>query len=271
MIALWRSLRRFGVAGLAFAVLSTLAALAAAEGLLDPTALVITLGGGLGVLCVTFPRTRLALAWTLVGEALMAPADPERTIATLKQLGHVHRVDGIPALERAGERIGDPFLHTAVVLAVDARNDAELQEALIGEARREAAEGEAARQVLVTLGKLFPAFGLIGTLMGLVSLMRHLSGADLSGIGPGLGMAVLTTLYGAVLSNVVVLPLNAKLQAHLARRALLMQMMIEGSLMVYRREYPTRIERALRAYLGVGVRRPLAVSHDDTIALERAA
>jgi len=266
MLSLWRSLRRFGVAGLAFAVLSSLAALAAADGLLDPTALVITLGGSLGVLCVTYPRTRLDHTWTVLGEALAAPADPEITIATLKELAHVYRMDGIPALERAAGRAADPFVRTAVGLALDAASEEELRDELVGEARREAANGEASRQVLATLGKLFPAFGLIGTLMGLVNLMRHLGGADLSGIGPGLGMAVLTTLYGAVLSNVVVLPLNAKLQAYLVRRSLHMQMTIEGALLVHRREYPTRIERALRAYLGL--RRPSAPADGE---LARAA
>ena len=61
----------------------------------------------------------------------------------------------------------EPFLRDAVVLAVEARTEVELRESLVGDARRWAADGEAARQVLVTLGKLFPAFGLIGTLLGL--------------------------------------------------------------------------------------------------------
>ncbi len=269
MISFWRSLRRFGVAGLAFAVLSLLAGLAAADGLLDPAALLITLGGSLGVLSVTYSRRRLTLTWALLGEALTLPADPERTIATMKQLGQVYRVDGIPALESAGGRAGDPFLRAAIALTVDAADESELREELLGEARREAAEGESARQVLVTLGRLFPAFGLIGTLLGLVNLMRHLGGADLSAIGPGLGMAVLTTLYGAVLSNVVVLPLTAKLQGYLARRTLLTQMVIEGALLIHRREYPTRIERALRAYLGI--RYLTTLSDDRTLRLERAA
>ncbi|TMA75067.1 MAG: hypothetical protein E6J72_18015 [Deltaproteobacteria bacterium] len=278
------SMRRLGLIGIGFVVTSVLATLAASAGLLDPSALAITVGGALGVTWATFPRARLRQVWDLVGEALAAPADFEPLIATLKRLAHVHRVDGVPALERAAAHAEDAFLRDAVVLAVEARSEAELRESLVGEARRWAAEGEAARQVLVTLGKLFPAFGLIGTLLGLVSLMRHLGGADLSAVGPGLGMAVLTTLYGAVLANVVVLPLNAKLQAYLARRVLVMQMVIEGTQLLHRREYPTRIERALRAYVGAG--RPAAIEkesttrapadsgsewNDDLFATERAA
>ncbi len=268
MTAFFHSIRRLGLAGLGFVAISSVAALAAAAGFLEPMSLLITVGGALGVTWTTFPRRRLAQAWTLVGEALSASGDAEPVIVELKRLGHVHRVDGVPALERAGARASDVFLRSAVALAVEARNETELREELVGEARRCATEGEAARQVLVTLGKLFPAFGLIGTLIGLVTLMRHLAGADLAAIGPGLGMAVLTTLYGAVLANVVVLPLSSKLQAYLTRRTLLMQMIVEGTLLLHRREYPTRIERALRAY--VGARRP-AETNVEPILTERAA
>src|SRR2546429_261440 len=69
--------------------------------------------------------------------------------------------------------------------------------------------------------------------------------------GPGLGMAVLTTLSGAFCASAVILPLSAKLHAHLARRNLRSQMLIDGILLVHRREYPTRIERVLRAHVGV--------------------
>jgi chemotaxis protein MotA len=268
MTAFLHSIRRLGLAGIGFAAISSIAAVAAAAGFLDPMSLLITVGGALGVTWTTFPHARLAYAWTLVREALVAPLDVEPVIVELKHLGHVHRVDGIPALERAGARARDPFVRLAVALAVEARSEAELREALVGEARRCAADGEAARQVLVTLGKLFPAFGLIGTLIGLVTLMHHLGSADLTAVGPGLGMAVLTTLYGAVLANVVVLPLSAKLYAHLVRRGLVMQMVVEGTLLLHRREYPTRIERALRAY--VGAPRP-AESNVEPIVTERAA
>jgi len=113
--------------------------------------------------------------------------------------------------------------------------------------RRQAAEGEDARHVVLLLGKLFPAFGLIGTLMGLAHLLHRLGTAtSLAGIGPGLGIAVTTTLYGAVLANVVVLPLATKLHAYLERRGTTMQMIIDGVLLVHRKEYPTRIEQLLR-------------------------
>ncbi len=243
---------------------------AGVSGLLDPAALLITIGGGIGVTAMTFSRERIGRAWALVQAALGEPGDPEEIVATLKRYARIHRVEGLPALERAALHAGDPFLRTAMALATDGRESAELEAALVGEVRREANEGESARQVVLLLGKLFPAFGLIGTLMGLAHLLHNLGTAtSLAAIGPGLGIAVTTTLYGAVLANVVVLPLATKLHVHLDRRQTVMQMIIDGTLMVQRKEYPTRIEQLLRGAFALPIR---GATRPSTIALaDRAA
>src|SRR5581483_9216665 len=176
--------------------------------------------------------------------------DAGDVVAALKHLGRIHRTDGPLALERAAADATDPLLRRGIALALECNDEEELADILLAEARRNAAEGEAARHVLVTLGKLFPAFGLIGTLVGLVLLMRHLGDGSLAAVGPGLGVAVLTTLYGAVLANVVVLPLATKLHAHLAREALRTQMVLDGVVLIRQREYPTRVERMLLGYVG---------------------
>ncbi len=257
-------LRRSGWLGGSLACAAALTAAAWLFGLLDPMALVITIGGGIGVTAMTFSRERVARAWTLVQAALDPPADPEEIVATLKRLARIHRVDGVLALERAAAQITDPFLRNAVELATDGRDEETLEAALLGEVRRQAAEGEDARHVVLLLGKLFPAFGLIGTLIGLAHLLHRLGTAtSLAAIGPGLGVAVTTTLYGAVLANVVVLPLATKLHAHIDRRQTAMQIVIDGMRMVHRKEYPTRIEQLLRGAFALpttGVPRPAALS-----------
>lgn len=262
-----RTYRGLGAAGLALSGITLAAALASAAGFLDPVSLLITVGGTLAVARATFSHARIDSAWRHLLEALAGDTDFDAVIIALKRFARVYRVDGAPALERAAATVSDRFLKRAIGLTLECRDETELGDALLGEARQQAGEGEAARQVLVTLGKLFPAFGLIGTLIGLVLLLRNLAGASFASIGPGLGIAVLTTLYGAVLANVVVLPLATKLQAHLARRMLLMQMIIEGALLVHRNEYPTRIERVLRAYIGGTVEE----TDDGPVLTERAA
>jgi chemotaxis protein MotA len=242
--------RRPGRAGAGLALAVALTALALATGFLDPLSLLITVGGALGVTGATFSRDRLRSTGRHLAAALAPQPSPEDTVATFKRLGRIHRIEGAPALEAAASRETDPLVRRGIALALECRDAEELADILVVEARQRAAEGEAARHVLVTLGKLFPAFGLIGTLIGLVLLLRRLGEASVAAIGPGLGLAVLTTFYGAVFSNVVVLPLATRLHAHLARQALRAQMIIDGVLLVHRQEYPTRIERVLRGYVG---------------------
>jgi chemotaxis protein MotA len=241
---------RSGRAGRVGTAATALAIVAAATGFLSITGLVVTIGGTLGVAWLTFPRHRLETTWMLVEAALADAADPRELVPLFRRLARIHRLDGPRGLERAAATVDDPFVRRALVLALECGDESELEDVLIGEARNRATDGEAARQVLATLGKLFPAFGLIGTLIGLALLLRNLGGADVSAIGPGLAMAVLTTLYGAILSNVVVLPLATRLQAHLAREAQRRLVIIEGVLLVARQEFPTRIERVLHATLG---------------------
>lgn len=237
--------------GIATAVLLALVA-ATAVGILDPLSLALTAGGALAVTWATFSTVGLRATGRHLSEAL-APAsaleDLSALIPRFRRFARVQRSDGAPALERAVADDRDPFLRRAIALAVDTQDREELEDTLMAEARRQVADGEAARHVLSTLGKLCPAFGLMGTLVGLVLLLRGLTDSDVASMGSALGLAVQTTLYGVILSNVVVVPLATKLQTHLAHRALALQMIVEGTVLLHRDEHPLRIERALRAYV----------------------
>ena len=245
----------------------------AVRGLLEPVSGLITVGGAFAVVSVTFPRKRLVAAWRHVTALLHeAPEEDEHVledvIATLKRLARVHRVEGGPAMERAARDLDDPFVRMAVERTLEFNDADELREALLGEARRTAGEGEDARTVVATLGKLFPAFGLIGTLIGLALLLPEVGAGNLAAAGPSLGISILTTLYGAILSNVIVLPIATKLSTSLARRWLVLQMIASGAEMIHRREYPTRVERALRSFAGLS---PLPVRADVSLVTDRAA
>lgn len=253
--------RWLGWPGLTAASVTMVAAL---TGFLEPMSLLITIGGALGVVALTFPRERLASARLHLQAALVPDAEEAETmLLTFRRLARSHRLDGPLGLERAAQGIEDPFLTRAIALILESEEGEDIGPILMGEARARAADIEAARQVVLTLGRLFPAFGLIGTLIGLALLLRNLSGGNFASVAPGLGIAVLTTLYGSVMANVVILPLASRLQAQAAREALRLEMVIAGSLLLRQREYPSRIERVLRAYLGragVAVARPARVT-----------
>jgi chemotaxis protein MotA len=260
--AIWRTVARSGTAGGAAGVATAAMILMALTGFLDVASFAITVGGALATAWMTFPRDAVRKTWVLVGDALAPPRDPEPLIANVKALARAHRLGGPRALEDAAAYAEDELLRRAVTLALEVEDEAELVDLLTGEARVRASHGDEARHVVTTLGKLFPAFGLIGTLIGLALLLRNLTEPTLAAVGPGLGIAVLTTLYGALLANVVVLPVATKLHAHLEREALRTEMILEGVRLVRRREYPTRIERVLRAYTGREAIRPQAVVAD---------
>jgi chemotaxis protein MotA len=241
-------------------------------GLLDLSSLLITVGGSLAVARATFSRRRIAAAWERVVRALGEPAEEaaqaeiDALVASVKQLARVHRIDGLPGLERALDEAPE-LVRRAAGHALECNDAEELRIQLEGEVRREEAEAEAAGQVVVTLGKLFPAFGLIGTLIGLAQVLPRLAGEDVAGIAPALGIAVLTTLYGAVMANAVVLPVATKLESSTSRRLLRLQLVAAGIQLVHRNEYPTRVERAMRAFAG----QSQAPRRDVIVLHERAA
>lgn len=237
---------------LGLAAVAATAAAAGLTGFLEPYSLLITVGGSLAVVRVTFSQPRIAGAIRAVREVLATgPVSEdeqlEALISRFKAFARTYRVEGAAALDRLAESETDPFLRLAAQRAIDAASPEEVRELLRGEASRMIGDGCEARSVVTTLGRLLPAFGLIGTLIGLALMLRSLSALDPEALGPGLAISVMTTLYGAIFANVVVLPIATKLSDDLERRRRSMELAITGAELLHRRELPTRIERALRS------------------------
>lgn len=233
-----------------------LAAVAAATGFLHPLALGITAGGSLAVVAATYPPERLRLTWELLCESLVEPQAPlearaEAIVDSFRRLARVHRLGGPPALERAAAREPEEVVRRAIERALAAADLDDLRDSLEARARLRAEEGEAAHEVLLALARLLPAFGLIGTLVGLALMLRDLGSADVAGVTGGLAITVFTTLYGAVLANVVVLPAAANLEDHLARSDRIEALAARGAILLLREEMPSRLERSLRRAAGL--------------------
>jgi len=204
------------------ALLAAALAAGGASGLafIDLPALAITLGGALGVLFLSYPLERLSDLATLLRAGFTAKAEAvEQRGAELNRLARLYRMHGSRGLEAQEKTIADPFLRAAVASLVDLDTPEEMRERMDTAAEEIAGRYRAAHQILLTLGRLFPAFGLIGTLIGLVSLLRHMSISEPEALSASFGLALMTTLYGVVLANAVVLPLAAKLQTAAEERA----------------------------------------------------
>jgi chemotaxis protein MotA len=130
-------------------------------------------------------------------------------------------------LENAERRLADPFLRRAVGMLVDLQKEEKIYAALDRDLADAFNRHEVSRQILLTLGRLLPAFGLIGTLVGMVQLLRNLYSQDVQSLPAALSLAVTATLYGAVLANVMVAPVAARLHAAATEKELRMGMTIE--------------------------------------------
>lgn len=217
---------------------------------LNLPSLLITVGGTLTVTLLTFSWTQIReLGRALYSLSTEEGQTPEERVAELERLAHLYRLEGPRGLESQEDSITDPFLGRGVSMVADLHKEEDIRHSLESEFSTFFSHYEAARQILLTVGKLLPAFGLIGTLIGLTLLLRQIADLDPRTLPSALSVAVLTTLYGALLANVVVLPLAAKLQSCGQEREAMMRLTLEGVVLIARGEAPSTIGRGLSALL----------------------
>jgi len=210
--------------------------------------LIITVGGTLAVTLFTFSWTRLReLGRTLYDLSTYKQQTPEALIVEFKRLTRLYHIEGPRGLEHQEHIISDSFLRLGVRMVVDLRKEKDIRASLEQEFLSFFRRYEAAMQILLIVGKLLPAFGFIGTLIGLVLLLRQVSHLEPQALPAAFSLAVLTTLYGALLANVVILPLAAKLQSFEQEREMTLRITLEGVVLLVRRESEESMERKLWA------------------------
>ena len=203
----------------------------------DPFSFSFTIGGALAVTSFSYSRQQLRGLWAAVRDLFSeAHESLEKHLAELNRLAGLFRLKGLRGLENQERHIADPYLRHAVGLLVDLHNEETIRARMEHRFTACVATHEINRQILATLGKLLPSFGLIGTLIGMVMLLSGISGRDPSSLPAALGLAVLTTLYGAVAANVLVAPLLARLQSVAIQQEIKMRLTGEWVLLLLRGE-----------------------------------
>jgi len=214
----------------------------------DPGSIAIVLGGTTAAALISFPLRNVMGVARVVKNAFFAkPPDPDKLISDLVRYAEVARRDGILALEGMTKEIDDPFVVTGIQMAVDG-TDPELIEQIMNSELESIAERHAAGKALFdAVGKYAPAFGMIGTLIGLVIMLQNMD--DPSMIGPGMAVALLTTLYGALLANLVALPIADKLSLRSQEEILAKTIVIRGVMGIQSGDNPRTIEQKLTTFL----------------------
>ncbi|MFW5984678.1 MAG: motility protein A [Halanaerobiaceae bacterium] len=173
--------------------------------------------------------------------------DSTETIDVLVQFAEKARKEGLLALEQDAMEVDDPFLQRGIQLVVDG-TDPELVRSIL-ETKLVFLEErhEKGRSIFSTMGKLSPAFGMIGTLIGLIAMLSEIDDPD--ALAAGMGTALITTLYGALLANLFFIPIAGNLKMRSEEEILMKEVMIEGILSIQAGENPRIVEEKLNAFL----------------------
>jgi chemotaxis protein MotA len=214
----------------------------------DSLSILLTLGGATAVTCFSYSGKQLRAALRAIGAVFTArESNIQDHVTELRRLTALLRLHGLKALESQERHIRDPFLRQGVELLVDLYNEDMVRAHMEHRLACAAGEHEINRQILTTMGRLLPSFGLIGTLIGMVLLLGNLKSADLQTLPSALGLAVLTTLYGAIAANVFVAPLLARLQTIAVEQETAMRLTKDWVLMMLRGETGVIVDRRKHA------------------------
>lgn len=218
---------------------------------LQPAGALIVIGGTLGVMLVTTPKHSLVHSIRRVMDLISSEeVDRDALIEEIVFYGRVARRGSLLSLEPLAPQASHPFLGQALQLALDVGSRTELQTVLETELRMRERQGETDAKTLEVAGGFAPTIGIIGTVVGLIEVLRHF--ANLQSVGFGIGTAFVSTIYGLALANLLLLPASHRIRARVAENFEIQELIIEGVLALSDGVHPALIRLRLSAYLRQG-------------------
>ncbi len=240
------------LAGIGIAVMTTIAGIASTgvnlRYFLQPTAAWIVLGGTLGVTLVTTPRNSLRHAVRRVLGLVRQPVtNREALINEIISYIKTARIHGLLAVEPRIKQASNSFLREMLALALDVQSRSEFQSALETKLRLRERQGDADAKVLEVAGGFAPAIGVIGTVIGLIDVLRQFS--NMGSVALGIGTAFVSTMYGLALANLILLPAAHRIRASVAEAFEIEEMIVEGGLGLMDDTHPSLVRERLNCFL----------------------
>ena len=212
----------------------------------DVTSVLIVFGGTTFVVMMKYNMGQFFGAVKIAMKAFMFKTDaPDLLIEKVVEMADAARKGGFLALEEAD--ITNPFMQKGVDMLVDGHDAEVVRNTLQNDIRLTAERHETGAAIFTNFGDVAPAMGMIGTLVGLVAMLSNMD--DPKSIGPAMAVALLTTLYGAVLANMAAIPIADKLKLRSAEEKLNRSLILDGVLGIQDGQNPRVIEGVLRNYL----------------------
>lgn len=216
--------------------------------LLQPTAALVVFGGTGSALLLSFPVMQLRRAVRAVVRAFRkAPASEHLLVSRFEQYAVRVRRRGTLALESELADVDHPFLSRALAMVVDGIDPAEIRRALTTYSHAAEDADEESATVLETAAGYAPTLGILGAVLGLIRVMENL--ATPAGVGAGIAVAFVATVYGVGAANLVLLPLAARLRALGRQAAVERELIIEGAVAIRKTLHPRVVEAHLDGFV----------------------
>ncbi len=228
-------------------------AIAVAEGstfsaFLDTPSMMVVIGGAISALLICFPlKSVLSLFGVTKTVFFNRAQNIPALIEQMVELAETARRDGLLALETKLEDIDNPFMVLGIQMAVDGTQQEVIEDIMRTELDAVATRHRDGKAMLDQLGRFAPAFGMIGTLMGLIIMLGNME--DPSSIGSGMAVALITTLYGAIFSNLFCLPFAEKLGFINRQDLLAMEITVRGIIGIQSGDNPRVIQQKLNTFV----------------------
>ncbi len=210
----------------------------------------IVLVGTLAATFISYPLTEVLRIFRLIGTVLRNERlYTDQDIDDLVNISRLWMKGDIRAVESALEQVSNPFLKTGVQLVIDMTPEDDIIELLQWRISRLRAKEHAEAQLFRVMANFAPAFGMVGTLIGLVNLMFLLGDGDMTAIGQQMGLALMTTFYGVLLANLVFKPVAVKLERRTEQRVVVMNMVLQGISMMCKKRSPSLMRETLNSFV----------------------
>jgi len=198
-------------AGVGFIIMSVLTSGGNLGAYINIPSLLMVVGGSFCALMVANPMSRALGFMKFINIALRVPVlEYERIISNLVNFSEKARREGLLALEDDLEEVEDEFLRKGIQLVVDGTDPDIIRSVLYTDLNQLQERHSVGIKLFDDWGKFAPAFGMVGTLAGLIAMLANLE--DSSSIGPNMALALITTMYGTILANLVLIPVKSKLE-----------------------------------------------------------
>ena len=213
----------------------------------------LTIGGMLCATLIHFSLPQFLAIFSIIKKTIVTkiPSQSE-LIQQMVNYAAINRRDGALALEQEIGKLDDAFFVKGLQMLVDGQEAANIRDLMDLETQRLQERHSVGKKILEFMGAAAPAFGMIGTLIGLVQMLRSLSSPE--SIGAGMAVALLTTFYGALAANLIFIPLAGKLGMYSKAETTAMEMITEGICAIAQGENPTAVREKIQAFVSQGRR-----------------